>query len=150
MISRAQSIAVVVMLGVAFVVGYSVADAKWEQEVTDAKLAYQTRVTEIENEYREKERKAAESFIAALDARDRARADLDVLRSSADRMRRERDEARRRLSASDTASCKRERERLAEGADLVGRSVDLLQRCVGVATESVTDKHLVVRMYQGK
>ena len=134
----------------AFAVGYSVSENHWEQEVTEAKLAYETKAKRIESEYREKERRAAESLVQAFNARDRAIGDADALRSSADRVRYERDEARRRLSEATSDSCKRERERLSAGAEIISRGADLVERYDRLAKKSVADKDFVVKVHEAQ
>ena len=91
---------------------------------------YATRAQALEAKYREKERTYAQSLVEAWEVRDAALARASDLSGDLDRVRREADAARRRLSAAAGGACKSEREQLARCADLLERGTELVRRGV--------------------
>ena len=129
-----------------FVAGYQYAAALYGQDIAELREDYATRAQALEAKYREKERTYAQSLVEAWEVRDAALARASDLSGDLDRVRREADAARRRLSATRTGACQSEREQLARCAGLLERSGVLLERGAGLSQRIAIDKDAVVRM----
>lgn len=133
----------------AFFGGYQYAAALYGEDIAALREDYATRAQSLEIKYREKERTYAQSLVDAWEVRDAALARIDDLTGDVDRVRREADATRRRLSAAAGGACESEREQLARSAELVERGAVLLQRCVRLSQRVAIDKDAVVKIADG-
>ena len=131
---------------VSFVSGYRYAAALYGEDIAALREDYATRAQGLEAKYREKERGYAQSLVDAWEARDEALARVDDLGADLERVRKQSDAARRRLSAVTAGSCGAEREQLARCADLVERGTELVRRGVELSERTAIDKDSVVQL----
>ena len=137
----------VLFAGVAiFTGGYQYAAALYGEDIAALREDYAARAQSLEIKYREKERTYAQSLVDAWEVRDAALARIDDLTGDVDRVRREADAARSRLSAARAGACKLEREQLARCADLVERGTELVRRGVELSERTSIDKDAVVKI----
>ena len=137
----------VLFAGVAiFTGGYQYAAALYGEDIAALREDYATRAQGLEAKYREKERGYAQSLVDAWEARDEALARVDDLGADLERVRKQSDAARRRLSAAGAGTCKSEREQLARCADLVERGTELVRRGVELSERTAIDKDSVVQL----
>lgn len=129
-----------------FVAGYQYAAALYGEDIAALREDYATRAQSLEVKYREKERGYAQSLVDAWEARDKALARADDLGADLERVRKQSDAARRRLSAAGAGTCKSEREQLARCADLVERGTELVRRGVELSERTAIDKDSVVQL----
>ena len=130
----------------AFAGGYQYAAALYGEDIAALREDYATRAQALEAKYREKERTYAQSLVDAWEARDAALARVDALAGDVERVRREADAARRRLSAAAGGTCDAEREQLARCAVLVERGAELVRRGVELSERTAIDKDAVVKI----
>lgn len=135
-------------LCVAFAAGYRYSAALYGADIAALREDYATRAQSLEIKYREKERGYAQSLVDAWEARDAALARVDRLSDDVERVRREADAARRRLSAASDATCKSEREQLARCAGLVERGAELVRRGVDLSERVAIDKDAIAKIVQ--
>ena len=128
------------------VAGYQYAAALYGQDIAELREDYATRAQSLEIKYREKERTYAQSLVEAWEVRDAALARASDLSGDLDRVRREADAARRRLSAVTAGSCGAEREQLARCADLVERGAELVRRGVDLSERTAIDKDALTKI----
>lgn len=129
-----------------FVAGYQYAAALYGQDIAELREDYATRAQALEAKYREKERTYAQSLVEAWEVRDAALARADDLSGDLDRVRREADAARRRLSAASAGTCDAERKQLARCAGLLERGTELVRRGVELSERVAIDKDAVVKI----
>ena len=129
-----------------FVAGYQYAAALYGEDIAALREDYATRAQSLEIKYREKERTYAQSLVEAWEVRDAALARASDLSGDLDRVRREADAARRRLSASSAVACKSEREQLARCAGLLERGTELVRRGIELSERTAIDKDSVVQL----
>ena len=141
-----DKIIAVVALTAAFLGGYQYAAALYGEDIAALREDYATRAQALEAKYREKERTYAQSLVEAWEVRDAALARASDLSGDLDRVRREADAARRRLSAAAGGACKSEREQLARCADLLERGTELVRRGVELSERTAIDKDSVVQL----
>ena len=139
-------LAVLVWSAAFFVTGYQYAAALYGEDVAALREDYATRSQALEEKYREKERVQYQSLVNAWEERDAALARVSSLSDDVERVRREADAARRRLSAVTAGSCGAEREQLARCADLVERGAELVRRGVDLSERTAIDKDAVVKI----
>ncbi len=142
---RTEIIAVVALTA-AFLGGYQFAAALYGEDIAALREDYAARAQSLEIKYREKERTYAQSLVDAWEVRDAALARIDDLTGDVDRVRREADATRRRLSAAAGGTCNAEREQLARCTDLVERGADLVRRGVELSERTAIDKDAVVHL----
>lgn len=135
-----KGVAVLVASAAFFVTGYQYAAALYGADIAALREDYATRAHALEVKYREKEKVQYKSLVLAWEERDRALSRIDALGADLDRVRKQAAEARRRLSAAGSDTCKSERQQLARSAELVERSTVLLDRCVRLAERTSIDK----------
>ena len=123
-----------------FVAGYQYAAALYGEDIAALREDYATRAQSLEIKYREKERTYAQSLVEAWEVRDAALARASDLSGDLDRVRREADAARRRLSAASAGTCDAEREQLARCAGLLERGTELVRRGVELSERTAIDK----------
>lgn len=129
-----------------FVAGYQYAAALYGQDIAELREDYATRAQALEAKYREKERTYAQSLVEAWEVRDAALARASDLSGDLDRVRREADAARRRLSGAGPDSCKSCREQLARCSGIVVRGAELVKRGVELSERTAIDKDAVVKI----
>lgn len=141
-----NKIIAVVALTAAFIGGYQFAAALYGEDLATLKEDYATRAQSLEVKYREKERTYAQSLVEAWEVRDAALARASDLSGDLDRVRREADAARRRLSAASAGTCDAERKQLARCADLVERGAELVRRGVELSERTAIDKDALTKI----
>lgn len=129
-----------------FVAGYQYAAALYGQDIAELREDYATRAQALEAKYREKERTYAQSLVEAWEVRDAALARVDDLTGDVERVRKQADAARRRLSGAGPDSCKSCREQLARCSGIVVRGAELVKRGVELSERAAIDKDAVVKM----
>ena len=129
-----------------FVAGYQYAAALYGEDIAALREDYATRAQSLEIKYREKERTYAQSLVEAWEVRDAALARASDLSGDLDRVRREADAARRRLSAAAGGTCESEREQLARCAGLVERGAELVKRGVELSERAAIDKDALTKI----
>ena len=130
----------------AFFGGYQYAAALYGEDIAALREDYATRAQSLEVKYREKERTYAQSLVEAWEVRDAALARASDLSGDLDRVRREADAARRRLSAAAGGTCESEREQLARCAGLVERGAELVKRGVELSERAAIDKDALTKI----
>lgn len=141
-----KGVAVLAMSAAFFVTGYQYAAALYGADIAALREDYATRAQSLEVKYREKEKGYAQSLVDAWEARDKALARADDLGADLERVRKQSDAARRRLSANSAVACKSEREQLARCAELVERGAELVRRGVELSERTSIDKDAVVKI----
>ena len=129
-----------------FVAGYQYAAALYGQDIAELREDYATRAQALEAKYREKERTYAQSLVEAWEVRDAALARADDLTGDVERVRKQADAARRRLSGAGPDSCKSCREQLARCSGIVVRGAELVRRGVELSERTAIDKDAVVKI----
>lgn len=131
-----------------FAGGYKYAAALYGKDIAALREDYARRLVEAQEEYRAHERFAKESMVAAWEQRDAAYARLHERGADLERVRREADAAKRRLSGSSTVTCSAERKQLARSADLLERCGCLLERGVELSARTAVDKDTLAKLVQ--
>lgn len=129
-----------------FVAGYQYAAALYGEDIAALREDYATRAQSLEIKYREKERNYAQSLVEAWEVRDAALARADDLTGDVERVRKQADAARRRLSGAGPDSCKSCREQLARCSGIVVRGAELVRRGVELSERTAIDKDAVVKI----
>ena len=133
-------LAVLVLSAAFFVTGYQYAAALYGEDIAELREDYATRAQQLEEKYREKERATAQSLVDAWEERDAALARVDDLTGDVERVRKQADAARRRLSGAGPDSCKSCREQLARCSGIVVRGAELVRRGVDLSERTAIDK----------
>lgn len=141
-----KGVAVLVASAALFVGGYQYAAALYGEDIAELREDYATRAQQLEEKYREKERATAQSLVDAWEERDAALARVDDLTGDVERVRKQADAARRRLSGAGPDSCKSCREQLARCSGIVVRGAELVKRGVELSERAAIDKDAVVKM----
>ena len=141
-----NKIIAVVALTAAFLGGYQYAAALYGADISALREDYATRAHALEVKYREKERTYAQSLVEAWEERDAALARVDDLTGDVERVRKQADAARRRLSGAGPDSCKSCREQLARCSGIVVRGAELVKRGVELSERTAIDKDAVVHL----
>lgn len=135
-----KNVAVLAMGAAVFIGGYQYAAALYTKDIEEMRRDYAERSRIMEEEYRAHEQKQTQALVAAWQERDGALSRISVLTGDVERVRKQAADARRRLSAAGTDTCKLERKQIVRGAELVERGSDLLERCVRLAERTSIDK----------
>ena len=130
----------------AFFGGYQYAAALYGEDIAALREDYAARAQSREIKYREKERTYAQSLVDAWEARDKALARVDDLGADLERVRKQAADARSRLSAAASGTCKSEREQLARCTDLVERGAELVRRGVELSERVAIDKDAIAKI----
>lgn len=141
-----KMLAVLVLSAAFFVAGYQYAAALYTKDIEQMRRDYAERSQAMEEKYRATEQKQTQALVAAWQERDAALARADQLSGDVERVRKQAAEARRRLSATSSDTCKSERQQLARSAELLERGSDLLDRCVKLAERTSIDKDALVKI----
>lgn len=144
--TKRELVAVLAMGAALFVGGYRYAAAIYGEDIAELREDYATRAQQLEEKYREKERATAQSLVDAWEERDAALARVDDLTGDVERVRKQADAARRRLSGAGPDSCKSCREQLARCSGIVVRGAELVKRGVELSERTAIDKDAVVKM----
>ena len=139
-------VAVLVASAAFFVTGYQYAAALYTKDIEEMRRDYAERSRIMEEEYRAHEQKQTQALVAAWQERDAALARIGVLAGDVGRVRKQAADARCRLSAAGSDTCKSERKRLERGAELVERGSGLLERCVQLAERTSIDKDAITKI----
>ena len=145
-VTKRELVAVLAMGAALFVGGYRYAAAIYGEDIAELREDYATRAQQLEEKYREKERATAQSLVDAWEERDAALARVDDLTGDVERVRKQADAARRRLSGAGPDSCKSCREQLARCSGIVVRGAELVKRGVELSERAAIDKDAVVKM----
>lgn len=133
-----------------FGAGYRYAAALYGEDIAALREDYAARALALEEKYRETERKSMQALVAALDERDRARADALDLRTDLDGLRDEAAALRSELSAAGGDPCSALREELAECAVLCARGAELLERGAREYQALAADKDALAALEAGR
>ena len=144
--TKRELVAVLAMGAALFVGGYRYAAAIYGEDIAELREDYATRAQQLEEKYREKERATAQSLVDAWEERDAALARVDDLTGDVERVRKQADAARRRLSGAASGTCKSEREQLARCTDLVERGAELVRRGVELSERVAIDKDAIAKI----
>lgn len=125
---------------IAFGAGCRYSAAQADAEISALKEDYATRARALEEKYRESEALANAKLRAAWEERDIALAHASDLSADLERVRKQSDAARRRLSATAGGTFESEREQLARCADLLERGTELVRRGVELSERTAIDK----------
>lgn len=125
---------------IAFGAGCRYSAAQADAEISALKEDYATRARALEEKYRESEALANAKLRAAWEERDIALAHASDLSADLERVRKQSDAARRRLSATGAGTCDAERKQLARCADLLERGTELVRRGVELSERTAIDK----------
>lgn len=131
---------------IAFGAGCRYSAAQADAEISALKKDYATRARALEEKYRESEALANAKLRAAWEERDIALAHASDLSADLERVRKQSDAARRRLSATATGPCDAERKQLARCADLVERGAELVRRGVDLSERVAIDKDAIAKI----
>lgn len=139
-------VAVLVLSAAFFVGGYQYAAALYGADIAALREDYATRAHALEVKYREKEKVQYQSLVAAWEERDRALSRVADLGADVDRVRKQADAARRRLSGAGPDSCKSCREQLARCSGIVVRGAELVRRGVELSERTAIDKDALTKI----
>lgn len=142
---RIEAITVILVVS-AFFTGYQLAASSYGEDIAELRADYAARAEALGVKHREKEQAQYRSLVEAWEERDTALARASDLSGDLDRVRREADAARRRLSAASAGTCDAERKQLARCADLVERGAELVRRGVDLSERIAIDKDAVARI----
>lgn len=126
--------------------GYRYAAALYGKDIAELRGDYAARAAALEEKYREKERQGAEAISAAWEERDRAMADAVDLRGDLERVRREGDALRRRVSAAKPGACDACRAKLAGCVSLLEEGAGLLEEGAGLSQRIAADKDALAKI----
>ena len=126
--------------------GYRYAAALYTADIAALRADYAARAAQLEETYRAKEREGAEALSAAWDARDRALADAVDLRADVERVRREGDALRRKLSRAGSDSCDACRTKLAGCVILLEEGASLLEEGASLSQRIAADKDAIAKL----
>ena len=141
-----KMLAVLVLSAAFFVGGYQYAAALYTKDIEELRRDYAERSQAMEEKHRATEQKQTQALVAAWEERDAALARVDDLTGDVERVRKQADAARRRLSGAGPDSCKSCREQLARCTDLVERGAELVRRGVELSERTAIDKEAVVKI----
>lgn len=141
-----KGVAVLAMSAAFFVGGYQYAAALYGADIAALREDYATRAHALEVKYREKEKVQYQSLVAAWEERDRALSRVADLGADVERVRKQADAARRRLSGAGPDSCKSCREQLARCSGIVVRGAELVKRGVELSERTAIDKDAIAKI----
>lgn len=142
---KTEAITTILVAG-AFLLGYRLASYSYGQDIAELREDYAARAEALGVKHREKEQAQYRSLVEAWEERDAALARVDYLTGDVERVRKQADAARRRLSAVTAGSCGAEREQLARCADLVERGAELVRRGVELSERTAIDKDALTKI----
>ena len=142
---KTEAITTILVAG-AFLLGYRLASYSYGQDIAELREDYAARAEALGVKHREKEQAQYRSLVEAWEERDAALARVDYLTGDVERVRKQADAARRRLSAVTAGSCGAEREQLARCADLVERGAELVRRGVELSERTAIDKDAIAKI----
>lgn len=130
-----KGLILVVALGGAAALGYTLAAKSYAAEISQLQAEYSAKAQAMAESNLEEAKKSAKKLSDAITARDAALRQLAASRGDVDGLRDELASYQRKLSAAGTGACESERKRLAgcvrllrEGADLASEGARLAQR----------------------
>ena len=131
---------------IAFGAGCRYSAAQADAEISALREDYATRARALEEKYRESEALANARIRAAWEERDIALAHASDLSADLERVRKQADAARRRLSGAGPDSCKSCREQLARCSGIVVRGTELVRRGVELSERNAIDKDAIAKI----
>lgn len=140
-------VAVLVASAAIFIAGYQYAAALYTKDIEEMRREYAERSQAMEEKHRAHEQKQTQALVAAWEERDAALARIDDLTGDVERVRKQADAARRRLSGAAGGACNAEREQLARCADLLDRGADLVRRGVDLSERVAIDKDAIAKIF---
>lgn len=141
-----KMLAVLVLSAAFFVGGYQYAAALYTKDIEELRRDYAERSQAMEEKHRATEQKQTQALVAAWEERDAALARVDDLTGDVERVRKQADAARRRLSGAGPDSCKSCREQLARCAGLLERGTELVRRGVELSERTAIDKDAIAKI----
>lgn len=133
--------------GVAFfTAGYQYAAALYGEDIAALREDYANRAYQLEEKHRAQEQIQYSSLVAAWEERDKALTRVDSLAVDVERVRKQADAYKRRLSEIADGPCKPCQLKLAECAGLLERGAGVAGRCADVAQRIAVDKDAVVKI----
>lgn len=145
---KTKGVVVVIVAALVFGAGWEAASVRFERDIAVERQQYAERVQTLEETYREKESEQSKRLAEAWSEVDRARSDLDAMRTSTARMQLELSEAQRKLSATAESADDTCRKRLAESLDFIRRFDALASGSVEVARDVAVKKDAIVKITQ--
>lgn len=142
---KTEAITTILVAG-AFLLGYQLASYSYGQDIAELREDYAARAQSLGAKYREKEQAQYRSLVAAWEERDTALARVDDLSVDVDRVRKQADAYRRRLSAAAGGACQPCQVELARCAGLLERGAEVAGRCGELAQRIAVDKDAAVSM----
>lgn len=132
-----------------FGAGYKYAAALYEADIAEMQAQHALALKEKNDEYRTKEQSQAKQLADAWDALERARAESVDLRADVNRVRSEADRYRAELSRANPDSCIPLRKRLARCAELLSEGASLSVEGAGIS-QRIAGKHdAVIKLHRG-
>ncbi len=141
-----KMLAVLVLSAAIFVGGYQYSAELYTKDIEELRRDYAERSQAMEEKHRATEQKQTQALVAAWEERDAALARVDDLTGDVERVRKQADAARRRLSGAGPDSCKSCREQLARCSGIVVRGAELVKRGVELSERAAIDKDAIVKM----
>ena len=128
--------------------GYKYAASLYGEQISLLREEYANRAQALEAQYRAKEQKINDSLMYAWEQRDKALSHAANLTNDVDRLRREAEAARSRLSARKGDPRNAERKQLARCSKVVERGGELVERCTRLLERTAIDKDAIVKIVQ--
>ena len=141
-----KMLAVLVASAAIFIAGYQYAAALYTKDIEELRRDYAERSQAMEEKHRAHEQKQTQALVAAWEERDAALARIDDLTGDVERVRKQADAARRRLSGAGPDSCKSCREQLARCSGIVVRGTELVRRGVELSERTAIDKDAIAKI----
>ena len=145
---KVKAVACAIGVLAVFLAGYEAASVRFERDIATERQAFAEKAQVLEANYRDKERKTAQSLVDAWAARDEALRIARDERTASARLHVELTEAERRLSEAARNSRNPDTERLAQCVRFVRRGAELSLRGAEVARNIAIDKDAIVEIVQ--
>ena len=134
----------VILVACAFFTGYQLAASSYGEDIAELRADYAARAEALGAKYREKEQVQYRSLVEAWEERDAALSRVDNLSVDVDRVRKQDDAYRRRLSEAADNPCQPCQVELARCAGLLERGAEVAGRCGDLAQRIAVDKDAAV------
>ena len=128
--------------------GYKYAASLYGEQISLLREEYANRAQALEAEYRAKEQQINNSLIYAWEQRDKALSHAADLSNDVERLRRDAEAARSRLSERKGDPCNAERKQLARCTGIFARGGELVERCTRILERTAIDKDAIVKIVQ--
>lgn len=140
---RIEAITVILVV-CAFFTGYQLAASSYGEDIAELRADYAARAEALGAKHREKEQAQYRSLVEAWEERDAALSRVDNLSADVDRVRKQADAYRRRLSEATDNPCQPCQVELARCAGLLERGAEVAGRCGDLAQRIAVDKDAAV------